>query len=104
MSAEQEQPVRTRELIMTTPLTVAGKVLQPVARLDGWWQASEWGGGALARLSPHSVKVEDGDRTYTVSLSDPAGADLKTFFYVGGAVAVGCIVFMLLVRLATGRR
>lgn len=104
MPEERDRPVRTRELIMATPVTVAGKVVQPIVRLDGWWQASGSGAGALVRLSPDSIQVQDGKRTYSVPITDPTSATLRTFFYLGGAISAGCILLMLLVRLATRRR
>lgn len=103
MPAERERPMRARELILATPVTVAGKVVQPVVRLEGWWQTSGQGAGALVRLSPDSIKVQDGERTYSVAIPDPTGAALRTFFYLGGAISAVCILLMLLVSLATRR-
>ncbi|MEZ4733222.1 MAG: hypothetical protein R3E79_39510 [Caldilineaceae bacterium] len=110
MATEADQPVHMRELITVTPLEIAGKVIEPVVRLEGWCFAANahngqgGGGGALARLSPAFIEVRDGDQTYTVPVSDPTQSTLRTLLAISGAVSALCLLIMGLTALATRRR
>jgi len=109
MATGTEKPVHMREFIKVAPVEIGGKVIEPVVRLEGWCFAAnahdgQGGGGALARLLPVSIEVRDGDRTYTVPVSDPTQSTLRTLLAIGGAVSAFCLLIMLFTGLATRRR
>ena len=96
------------ELLQSTPIEVAGKVVQPVAHLEGWHQSMGTAGeGMLVRLSPALIQVRDGDQQYSVPITgaivDPAQNTLRLFFLVGGAISLLCLSVMLLTALFTRR-
>ena len=103
-----ERPQRIDKLLQSTPIEVAGKLVQPVARLEGWRQRmGSAGEGMLVRLSPALIQVREGDHQYTVpiagAIADPTQHTLRTFFWLGGAVSLLCLSVMLLAVLFTRR-
>lgn len=104
MSQDNGSPQRIHQLLQAPPIEVAGKVVQPVARLDGWWQAfGAAGAGAVARLVPLAVEVRTGDQAYSVPIEDPSQAALRSFLLIGGAFSLLCMVTILLTNLFTRR-
>ena len=100
-----QQPQRIDQLLQAAPVTVGDKVVQPVARLDGWWQDfGVNGAGAVVRLSPASITVREGERSYSVPIVDSTQSTLRTFFFIGSGVALLCLLVMLLTTLLTRRR
>lgn len=99
-----ERSQRMDELLQSTPIQVAGKLVQPVARLEGWRQRIGTAGeGMFVRLSPALIQVREGDRHYSVPITDPTQHTLRTFFWLGGAVSLVCLSIMLLAVLLTRR-
>jgi hypothetical protein len=99
-----ERSQRMDELLQSTPIEVAGKLIQPVARLEGWHQHTGTAGeGMLVRLSPALIQVREGDRHYSVPITDPTQTTLRTLFWLGGTVSLVCLSIMLLTVLLTRR-
>jgi|GEM_PF-2968226 len=96
MSQARNESVSDQALIQAQPIAVAGKILQPVVRLQQWQALGDAGGGAFVRLAPHTVHVQTGDQTYTVPIVDPTQATLRRFFYLGAAISGFCLLLMLL--------
>ncbi len=88
--------VPAHALLEGTPITVAGKIVQPMVRLQRWQALGDAGGAAFVRLSPHSVRIQAGDSTYAVPIVDPTQASLRKFFYLGTAISGVCLLLMLL--------
>lgn len=99
-----QQSQRIHQLLHAAPIEIAGKILKPVAQLDGWWGGDHNGEGAWVRLSPASLTVQDGERTYEVSLADPTATVIRTFRLVSGAVTIFALVVMLFTTALTRRR
>ena len=99
-----QQPQRFQQLLQATPIEIAGKVIQPVAQLDGWWGGDRNGERAWVRLSPASLTVRDGAHTYEVPMTDPAVGVIRTFVLVGSAVALVSLLIMLLTTYLARRR
>jgi hypothetical protein len=99
------QPQRIQQLIEAPPIEVGGKVIEPVARLEGWQQTFGPGGAwAVARLLPVAVTVREGEQHYTIPLSDPTSNALRPLFLISGAVTLLCLFIMLLTTILTRRR
>lgn len=90
-----QQPQRIQQLLQAAPIEMAGKVIQPVAHLDGWWGGDRNGEGAWVRLTPASLTVREGAHSYEVPLTDPSAGVIRTFVLVGGAVALVSLLIML---------
>jgi len=105
MAQSVKQPQRIQQLIEARPILVAGKLVQPVARLDGWWQTfGATGEGGLVRIVPATIHVREGERSYSLPMTDPLPPALRTLFYVGGIVSLVCIAIMVSITLFTPRR
>ena len=101
---QPQQPQRIHQLLQAAPIELAGKVIQPVAQLDGWWGGDQNGEGAWVRLSPASLTVREGERSYEVPMTDPAESVIRTFAMIGGAVALVSLLIMLLTTFLARRR
>lgn len=99
-----QQPQRIQQLLQAAPLEIAGKVVQPVARVDGWWGGGRDGEGAWFRLAPAALTVREGERSYDVPMTDSTESVIRTFVLVGGAVAFVCLLVMLLTTYLARRR
>lgn len=95
---------RIHQLLYAAPIEFAGKVIQPVAQLDGWWGGDRNGEGAWMRLSPSSLTVQEGERTYDIPMTDPAENVIRTFALIGGAVAFVALLIMVLTTALARRR
>ncbi len=92
-------------VLHSEPITVGDQVVQPVARLAGWWQA--WGangGGALVRLTPDRVAIQKDGQQRTISLADPTWHSLRSMALVAVTVTLVCFFVMLLTAALTRRR
>ena len=101
---QSQQPQRIHQLLQAAPIALAGKVIQPVAQLDGWWGGGQNGEGGWARLTPASLTVREGERSYEVPMTDPTASIIRTFVLVGGAVALVSLLIMLFTTALTRRR
>lgn len=99
-----KKPQRIDQQLTAAPLTIGGKVIQPVARLEGWWLSGEGGVGAWLRLSPASLTVQEGEQRYEVPFTDPEQGVIRILVLVGGAVAGLSLLIMLLTTYLTRRR
>lgn len=99
-----ESPKRIHQLLQAAPIEIAGKVIQPVAQLDGWWGGDHNGEGAWVRLAPATLTVREGARTYEVPMTDPAENVIRTFAFIGAAVALVSLLIMLFTTYLTRRR
>lgn len=95
---------RIHQLLHAVPIEFAGKVIQPVAQLEGWWGGDRNGEGGWVRLSPAVLTVQEGERTYDVPMTDPAENVIRTFALIGGAVALVALLIMLLTTVLARRR
>lgn len=108
MSQQLERSQRIDQLLQSTPIEVAGKVVQPVARLEGWRQRiGSAGEGMIVRLSPALIQVREGDQQHIVpiagAIADPTQNTLSLFFLLGGAISLLCLSVMLLTALFSRR-
>ncbi|MEZ4663852.1 MAG: hypothetical protein R2911_40485 [Caldilineaceae bacterium] len=60
-------------MLEEAPIVVGQRSVCGVASLTGWQIAASDGSfaSALGRLTPHAIRVQEGDDEYTIPISDP---------------------------------
>lgn len=99
-----EPPKRIHQILQAAPIEIAGKVIQPVAQLDGWWSGGRNGAGAWVRLTPATLTVRDGALIYNVPMTDPTENVIRSFARIGATVALVSLLMMLLTTYLARRR
>ncbi|MCE7987638.1 MAG: hypothetical protein DYG89_41265 [Caldilinea sp. CFX5] len=98
------RPQRISQLLQSEPITVGDRIVQPVARLEGWLlPVGDNAGGAFVRLAPATVTVQKHDQHYTIALTDPTWNSLRSLFFISGVVALVALFVMLLTKLLARR-
>lgn len=91
------------ELLPARTVEHGAMMIQPIARLTGWSQEEEAGGGGLFRIAPVSITVQRGEETETIPITDPTQETVQTLVKVGVMVSGVSILLMLLAKLLTRR-
>ena len=94
--------------IEAEPFFVAGRRIQPIARLQGWALEGEEQGGSFVsqggRLTPEEIQVTTGDVEEIVSIDDPLQEPIRAMAAAAAVVSVVCVMIMLAARVVTLRK
>ena len=104
MTERPDKPGRFDRLLTGQQITVGGRTIQPVARLNGQQggrlQAEGGGFGAWARITPVEVIVRDADGAeQRVATPNATRRAIRGIASAGLAVAGVCLAIMLVVSL-----
>ncbi len=94
--------------IEAEPLFVAGKRIQPIARLQGWAIEGRQSGGSFfssgGRLTPEEIRIDTGATQEIISIGDPLQEPIRAMVAAGAIVSAVCILIMLAARVVTLRK
>ena len=94
--------------IKAEPLFVAGRRIQPIARLQGWALEGEEQGGSFVsrggRLTPAEIQVTTGDVDEIVAIDDPLQEPIRAMVAAAAVISAVCLVIMLVARVVTLRK
>ncbi len=104
MTKRPDKPGRIDRLLTGQQITVGGRTIQPVARLNGQQggglQAGGGGFGAWARIAPVEVIVREADGAeHRVATPNATRQAIRGIVSAGLAVAGACLAIMLVVSL-----
>ena len=112
MGSKAPSGAKVDRLIEGDPVFVAGRRIQPVARLLGWEMDGEQQAGSfvsrVGRLTPLEVRIdnddEQGGEQEVLSIEDPLQEPLRGILAAGAMVSAVCIGIMLAAQFAARRR
>lgn len=88
--------------------TVGNRTLRPIARVQGWYarggEEGNGGSGAVLRVAPKEVIVEEGGDQYSVTIVDPLREPLHGFVMAGIAVGALSLIVMIVTRRIVERK
>ncbi len=105
--------VKIDRYIEAEPVIVAGKRIQPVARIVGWEMDSDEESSPfisrVGRVTPVEVRVDDsggddGESQAIIAIDDPSQEPIRGILAASAALSAVCILIMLIARVAIRRK
>ncbi|MEZ4712254.1 MAG: hypothetical protein R3A44_34010 [Caldilineaceae bacterium] len=92
------KPTFTRldQMLAEAPIVVGKRSVCGMASLTGWQIAAGDGSyaSALGRLTPHAIRVQEGEHEYTIPISDPLPEIGRSLIMAALAVSGICLLIM----------
>ena len=103
-----KQPAFTKldQPLNAAPIVVGQRRIQPMVRVAGWQTAASDGSfaGALGRVTPQAILVQEGDQEYTIPVTDPQREIVRGLLTGALAVSALCLLIMVVAGRAASRR
>jgi hypothetical protein len=105
MNGQKSAPTKIDQLLTSEPLRIGSKTLQLVAHMTGWQFARGPDlQGALVRLTPQAIRIQEEDRQWTVPITPPAPDALRSIIRLALLVSSLCWIVLVVVRLGLNKK
>jgi hypothetical protein len=104
MNGQKLAPIKIDQLLTSDPISVGARTLQLVAHMTGWQieRGTDFQGAGV-RLTPHEIRIQEGDRQWTVPITSSAPDPLRIIVGLALLVSGLCWIVLFIVRLGLHR-